>query len=65
MGYPKYNGLILSLIICRKKGGFKQLIQNIEKNNLIFRIPTPSKCMLEIGRKQGWSYGTDGEITFL
>ena len=64
-GYPQYNGLMLSLIICNKKGGFRNLMQNIEKRGYIFRIPTPSPRMIEIGRKQNWSRGTDGECEIL
>lgn len=64
-GYPHENGLMLSLIICKKKGGFKNLIQNIEKRKLFFRIPTPSGRMIEIGNKQGWVLGTDGTCEFL
>lgn len=64
-GYPQYNGLMLSLIICTKKGGFRNLMQNIIKNGYIFRIPTPSIRMKEIGKKQNWTLGTDGELEFL
>lgn len=64
-GFPQYNGLMLSLIICTKKGGFRNLMQNIEKRGYIFRIPAPSDRMLDIGIKQGWVEGTDGKINFL
>lgn len=64
-GYPDFNGIILSLIICTKKGGFMNLMKNIEKKKLLFRIPNPSNRIIEIGEKQGWKKGTDGKIAFL
>ena len=64
-GYPHENGIILSLIICNKKGGFRNLMQNLIKRGYLFRIPTPSDRMVEIGNKQGWIYGTDGTCEFL
>lgn len=64
-GYPHENGLMLSLMICNKKGGFRKMMENIIKRKIIFRIPAPSDRMLDIGIKQGWIEGTDGKINFL
>lgn len=53
-GEPDNNRVWLSLIISKKKGNFCKLIQNLQKNNIKFCIPTPSNRMQEIGKKQGW-----------
>lgn len=64
-GFPDSNGIMLSLIICRKKGGFRNLMENLQKRGYIFRIPNPSNRMVEIGKKQGWFYGRSGELFIL
>ncbi len=64
-GYPFYNGLMLSLIICNKRGGFKNLMQNIIDRGYLFRIPAPSNRILEIAKKQNWNLGHDGKCFFV
>jgi hypothetical protein len=48
--------VIISFIMARQKGAFRQLIENITAQGFYFEIPTPSGRMREIGRKQGWRY---------
>lgn len=51
------NTIIISLIIAKEKGMFRQLIKAIQENGFDFEIPTPSNRMREIGIKQKWNFG--------
>ena len=48
--------IIISFIMARQKGAFRELIKNITAQGFYFEIPTPSGRMREIGKKQGWNY---------
>ena len=48
------NTIVISLIIAKQKGMFRQLMSVILQNGFDFEIPTPSGRMQEIGKKQGW-----------
>jgi hypothetical protein len=48
--------IVISFIMARQKGAFCQLIKNIAAQGFYFEIPTPSRRMREIGKKQGWHY---------
>jgi hypothetical protein len=48
--------IVISFIVARQKGAFCQLIKNIAAQGFYFEIPTPSRRMREIGKKQGWHY---------
>ena len=53
-GIPSENTIIVTVVISKVKGAFRNLIQCIEANGWKFQIPTPSKRIREIGKKQGW-----------
>lgn len=40
-GKPKENRIYISMIVSKEKGAFKQMMEEIEKRDIIFRIPTP------------------------
>jgi len=54
--WRKDNTIIISLIMSKQKGAFCQLIKTIRDKGFDFEIPTPSKRMREIGKKQGWNF---------
>lgn len=64
-GVPAHNGIILSLLVCKKKGSFKNLIETIQSQGWYFRIPNPSNRILEIAKKQKWNLGNDGKAFFV
>ncbi|MDR0472320.1 MAG: hypothetical protein LBH43_01420 [Treponema sp.] len=50
------NTIIISVIIAKQKGMFCQLIKAIQEKGFDFEIPTPSRRMQEIGKKQNWTF---------
>jgi len=54
--WGKGKTLILTVIISKRKGAFRDLMQKVEESGYTFQIPTPSDRMLEIGMKQGWRF---------
>jgi hypothetical protein len=50
------NTITISFIMAKQKGMFRQLINAILENGFDFEIPTPSRRMCEIAKKQGWRF---------
>ena len=53
------QGIVISNIASNVKGSFKSMMEKIQDRGLIFRIPTPSHRMQEIGKKQNWTLKQD------
>jgi hypothetical protein len=50
------NTIIISNIFSKQKGAFRELIESIRREGFDFEIPTPSRRMIEIGKKQNWNF---------